>query len=94
MTHTELRDILTAAGVRKSEAVELFRVSRSTLDRWLKEDANPKQQMTYNLAVKFANYLADGVLQGLLPTGPDIVGKDRIHAIKTAIRTVAANQKG
>jgi transcriptional regulator with XRE-family HTH domain len=91
MTSEELQKVLTDSGVRRTEAAGLFRVAPTTLDRWLKGEVKPKQPMTYEIACKMANILAEAAEKGYLPV-KDAVGKARLHQIRQAIRQVASDR--
>jgi len=91
MTHTTLKEILDASGIRHTEAAAIFRVAPTTLYRWLEGNTNPKQPVVYEVACKYALLIRAATQQGLLPI-QDAKGSDRIHAIRTAIREAAASR--
>jgi len=90
MNHQELKSILDAADIRHVEASELFHISRSTLYDWLR-GREPKSKYLYENATKIALLIRRGTAAGLLPP-KDVHGKDRLFAIQTALRTLAANR--
>jgi len=88
MRGSEIQHILTSAGVRSVEACEIFRVSRGTLNRWVKDDAVPKQQIVYDIACKWAHLIELAVKANLLPLNSDIRGDARMPAIRAVLKQV------
>jgi hypothetical protein len=85
MTGQEMQTIHEAAGVRPTEAEDLFSVALSTVYRWYKGDAKPKQKMMYDRAVTLTELMATATAAGMLPV-QDCTGKNRLIAIKVALR--------
>ena len=85
MTGQEMQKIHESAGVRPTEAAELFRVALSTLYRWYKGETKPKQVMTFEVAERYTRFMEKATEMGLLPV-QDCTGKNRLIAIKVALR--------
>jgi len=91
MVHDDMREILERAGVRHSEAAQIFRVSPATVKRWLFGETTPKQVVVFEMACKFVSLIDDAVKLGHLPV-KDAVGKQRMVEIKAAIRLAAVGR--
>ncbi len=89
MTGEELETALNSAGVRQSEAAELFRITRPTLLRWF-AGVTPKQIVSYDVAVQITKILLMAVKMGRLPVSADIKGKARLAQIRATVTTVTA----
>ena len=87
MTGEELETALTSAGVRQSEAAELFKITRPTLTRWF-AGVIPKQVVVYDVACQITRVLLMAVKMGRLPVSSDIKGKARLALIRVTIKEV------
>ena len=84
-----LKETLDNAGIRVTEAAELFHVSRATVYDWMNRDERErKSKYLYDSAKKICVFLDKAVALGTLPV-KDVTGADRMFAIKSAIRNAA-----
>jgi predicted transcriptional regulator len=82
-----MKDIMSKAGIRQTEAALLLQVSRATLNRWY-EGKTTKQKTVADRVNKILELVAKATLAGHLPV-QDVVGKSRFKAIIAALKSVA-----
>lgn len=90
MTHEELKSIMDAAGIRPTEAAEIFHVSRSTVYEWY-NGVEPKSSYLWDAAARAAEMVHRATIAGKLPV-KDSKGKQRMFEIVAAMRSAAAGQ--
>jgi hypothetical protein len=89
MTGEELETALARAGIRPTEAAEIFRVTRATLTRWF-AGVTPKQVVVYDVAVQITKVLLAAVKMGRLPMSTDVKGKARLAYVRMTVKEVSA----
>ena len=67
MTPCEMKTILSEAGVRVSDAAEMFHVSRGTVYRWLEGLTVPRQESTFATAIMICERIKRATARGELP---------------------------
>ena len=83
MTGEELDGILQEANIRVSEAAQIFNVSRPAIYAWFKGVVPTRRGAGKRVEI-LANLIHKATQEGKFPI-QDVVGRERIHIIKTII---------
>jgi len=86
MTGPEMKMILDAAGVRRVEASQLFKITRATLYSWLRGYGQPKSGFCFQHAEATTVKIQRAVEKGRLPLPEDVKGKRRLKYIREILR--------
>lgn len=87
MTGDEMQKILFDAGVRVTEAAELFRVSRHALYGWF-AGIPARNKFVYENSVKLLSLMKSATIAGYLPVPCGTRRLDRLPLIKNALRKI------